>query len=507
MIKGILTLLLPILLCSGDIFAQIRFSSGFESGSLGEVKLIDSVLFSKRAGDTTLHISYQVNSRFDPFNPIDTALRPSARWYYFRMDGVKDKMVYLEIKNSEALRPFYSYDGVSFFRFTKSENPEKGLIAKRFEKDTVYISHFWPYTYSRHIMKLEEWSANKFVKREEIGRSSNNLPIDMLTVTDTIFSDENKKRVWIHGRSHPSEQPASWHLEALTDYILSDKPEAQDLRKNSIIYIVPFINPDGVYGGYSRSTSTGVNIEINWDRPDSMTMPEVKALKAALENVTSKKPLDILLNMHSQIANSASYWIHTAESTTERFLDRQLLLSALTMDDRRYYREEDEQFSAVASRYAEGWIWDRFGENTLAITFETPYTFYKENPEGEWVSVDNLKELAEDTFYAIYDYLMIPGERRVIIETERLKGRGWRVGERKERRYFGDDYHIDESGNGKAIFRLDNLTSGEYKVYNFKSNKWVEMDIVLQKRDGRFVYKAKSAQLEGEADAILLIKQ
>jgi hypothetical protein len=33
------------------------------------------------------------------------------------------------------------------------------------------------------------------------------------------------------------------------------------------------------------------------------------------------------------------------------------------------------------------------------------------------------------------------------------------------------------------------------------------MDTVLQKRDGRIEYKVNSAQLEGEVDAILLIKQ
>ena len=502
-----LFVLLPLLMCSGNLFSQILFSTEFESGSLGSAKMIDSVWFSPKNGDSTLYISYQIDSRFDPLNPIDTTLRPSARWYYFRMVGVKDKMVHLNIKNSEAIRPFYSYNGENFTRFTSGENPEKGHLVKKFKQDTVYISHFIPYTWSRHNEKLGEWSQKSFVVREEIGQSSLGLPIEMITITDPQSNNVNKKRIWIHGRSHPSEQPASWHLEALTDFIISDKAEASDLRKNSIIYIVPFINPDGVYGGYSRSTSTGVNIEINWDRPDSLTMPEVKALKSTLERITAQNPLDLLLNMHSQIANSASYWIHTGESTTEKFLNDQLLLSSLTMDDRRFYREEDQQFSAVASRYAEGWIWDRFKERTLAITFETPYTYYKENPYGAWVSPDNLKELAEDTFYSIYDYLMIPGENRIIIEPEKLRGKGWQRGDKKARTYFGENYYVDYSGNGRAIFKLNYLNEGEYKVYNYKSNRWVEMDSVVQRREGRFVYRVNSSTLGGEVDAILLVRK
>ncbi|MDD2491257.1 MAG: M14 family zinc carboxypeptidase [Bacteroidales bacterium] len=507
MTKRILIVLLPLFMSSGTLFSQILFSTGFESGSLGEATITDSVLFSTKRGDTTLYLSYQINSRFDPFNPIDTTLRPSARWYYFKMVGVKDKMVYLNIKNSEAIRPFFSYDGENFSRFTSSENPEKGLLVKRYERDTVYISHYIPYTWSRHKMKLDEWSLKPFVHREEIGKSTNGLPIEMITITDSEHSDINKKRIWIHGRSHPSEQPASWHLEALTDYILSERPEAVDLRKNSIIYIVPFINPDGVYGGYSRSSSTGVNIEINWDKPDSLTMPEIAALKFKMKELMDEKPFDLVLNMHSQIANSVTYWIHNAESTTERFLQKQLLLSALTMDDRRFYREADQSFSAVASRYVEGWIWDKYKEETLAITFETPYTYYKENPNEEWVSIENLAELAEDSFFAINDFLMIQGSYRFILEPERLKGTGWSERDDSSMTFFGESYFVDERENGRVVFKHDNLNKGVYKIYNYKSNRWEYMGRAIQRRDGRFVWRSNSSQFNGEVDAILLVKE
>lgn len=507
MLKKLIVLLLPTLLCSSNLFSQISFSSNFESGSFGEALLLDSLWFSTDKGDSTFYISYQVNSRFDPLNPVDTSLNPSARWYYFRMDGVKDKMVHIRIKNSEAIRPFYSYDGKEFDRFSYSENPEKGLIVKKFERDTVYISHFKPYTWSRHKEKLDEWSAKASVKRETIGKSTLGLPIEMLTITDTAQTNSIKKKIWIHGRSHPSEHPASWHLEALVDMILSDSEESQDLRKNSIIYLVPFINPDGVYGGYSRSSSTGVNLEVNWDTLDSLTMPEVKALKNKLEDVTSDRPLDLLLNMHSQIANSVTYWIHNAKSTTDKFLQRQLLLSALTMGERKFYREEDQSFSAIAPRYVEGWVWDKFKEATVAITFETPYTYYAENPNGIWVSIDNLKDLAKDSFYAIYDFLMIPGGKRVILEPYRFIGRGWKGYDDNSRTYFGENYRVNENQNGKVVFRHDNLKEGSYKIFNYRENRWIEIDSITQKKSGKFVWRAKSSIFKGEVDAILLIKQ
>jgi len=511
-------MLLLTFMCSGILFSQVRFDTSFESGSLDKVKVVDSVKFRISPNDSTALLSYEVLSRFDPKNPVDTSLAPSARWYYFRMTGTKGNTLYLNIRNSEAIRPFYSYDGIHFQRFTQEENPRRGLIIKRFNRDTVYVSHYIPYTFSRHISKLNEWKKLPFVTGEEIGRSSQGQPIDMITVTDSSVPDSFKRKIWIHGRSHPSEQPASWHLESMIDLIVSENPDAVEMRKKCIFYIVPFINPDGVTGGYSRSTSTGVNIEVNWDRPDSLTMPEVKALKAKMEQLTSDRPFDLLLNMHSQIANSVTYWIHTAKSTSESFLRRQILLSALTMGERKLYKPENQSFSDVGSRYAEGWIWNRFKDTTLAITFETPYTFYANNPGGEWVSPENLAELAKDSFYAVYDYLQIDGENRIILEPASLSGRRWNTVADNKLVYFGDNAAKSDNSRAKAKFSKQFLKKGEYSLYIWNAgpnsetfpedvNKWTKAGTVSQKRDGKFTWRARASHFNGIVDAIMLVKK
>lgn len=80
-------------------------------------------------------------------------------------------------------------------------------------------------------------------------------------------------------------------------------------------------------------------------------------------------------------------------------------------------------------------------------------------------------------------------------------------GDRKMRTFFSDNYYIDNKGNGKVIFELKNLDKGEYKVYNYRLNKWEEIGRFLNKKQGKFKYKVKSSLLGGEADAIMLQKQ
>ncbi len=516
--KRILTLLL--LICSSSfLFTQVKFSTNFDSGSIGNYRMIDSVWVKRTGGDSVLTLSFEVESRFDPLNPVDTTLRPSARWYYFRMEGVKGKQIYLNIKNSEVIRPFYSYDNVVFSRFDENENHFKGSVNKIFLEDTVYICHFVPYPYNRVKERIVAWSNLPFSEHEIIGESFEGLPIEMITITDKTIDNSLKKRVWIHGRSHPSESPSSWHLEAMIDEICADTPLAREIRKNTVFYVVPFINPDGVKGGFSRSTSTGVNIEINWDRPDSLTMPEVKVLKRTLERITAERPLDLLLNMHSQIANSVTYWIHDAESTTGKFLKDQLLLSSLTINYTPYYRSADQSFSAVAPRYCEGWIWNRFKERTIAITFETPYTYYNENRLGTWVSTDNLKELGKSTLLAVSDLLNIGGNQRVIVDSDsERRNRGWILSENVNNIFFGNSFLISGKDNARLKLKADGLQKGNYVLYKWitgpaaksfpeNTNRWERISNIRVKQSGRYNLRYKSALKDDKVDAFLFVKE
>ncbi len=517
MLLRIVSILLLNVFCSSFLFSQVRFSSDFESGSLGNVKRIDSSWISISPRDSIMALSYDIYSRFDPKNPVDTTLEPSARWYFFRIEGTKGKMILLNIHNSEAIRPFYSYDGLNFKRFDEGENYSKNRLCKIFNRDTVYICHFIPYTYSHLSEKIDQWKKSSFVKDEEIGKSHLNVPIHMLTITDGTIPDDNKKRIWIHGRAHPSEQPGSWHLESMIDQLTSGSIYAKSLLKQAVFYIVPIINPDGVIEGCSRSTSTGVNVEINWNREDSLTTPEVKVLKQRLTILTSNKPLDMFLNMHSQIANSVTYWVHTPESTSELTFKNLMLLCNLTINDNPYFTSRDLSFSGVAPRYAEGWMWDRFGDRTIAMTFETPYTYYNENKNGEWVSIANLSRMGMNSLYAISDYLNISTPDRILVSPKIRNRRAWEKYSGNKELFFGDNYFKTESGRASIKLTVPSLEKGNYRIYNWivgpvgkvspdGTNCWKEVGYLYQKRSGKAVWRAKSSQIGGVSDLILIKK-
>jgi hypothetical protein len=59
-------------------------------------------------------------------------------------------------------------------------------------------------------------------------------------------------RVVLNGGNHPNEHPACWVLHALIEFLVSDDPRAQELRRQAVFYVYPTVNPDGKWYLHSR---------------------------------------------------------------------------------------------------------------------------------------------------------------------------------------------------------------------------------------------------------------
>lgn len=122
-------------------------------------------------------------------------------------------------------------------------------VSKRFERDTVYLAYYQPYTYTYMENRIAQWASHDWVS------------------VDT---------------------------------------------------------PDGVANGLSRSNITGVNQEINFARSEDSTVVEVRAIKKVISDLSKERPFDVALNLHSQVANHASYWL---DSLNLRDFGRRLLMA------------------------------------------------------------------------------------------------------------------------------------------------------------------------------------
>lgn len=506
--------------------AQVTFSSNFEGGSIGAVELLDSARICVSPGDTVEHLSYLVNGRFDPDNPVDTTLDASASWLYFRMTGMKGKQIYLTFQDNGTHRSMYSYDNVNWSRLPFHEASRRG-IDKRYDCDTMFVALYVPYTYSYLQKRLGEWSSREGTTLDTIGYSHEHRPLQMLHITDTSIADSLKARIWIHGRQHPAESPGSWFLDGLIDKLTADTPEGQSLRRQIDAYILPFTNPDGVADGLSRSNATGVNQEINFGRSIDSTCVEVRAIKAMFEKLTKERPIDVMINSHSQYADYATFWMHKGSSTSRDYLRRQWVLTGLTCSFNEYIKPTDMLFSAPAPRYPEGWFWNNSNGRTLALTIETPYTCFSRNLDGPWATNEILRSLGERAIQAVAEYLELSTPKRIIIETPENMNLSWFLINSDKNTYMGENGWVAQKKGAKVTYSLKHLTEGNYKVYRYIPGKniepsgrkdnlfdtdpgvhgWVFECEHIQKEDGRFKYVYYAKDKGDFADAILLIAE
>ena len=433
---------LPFLFFPFLISAQIQFDDNFESGNIKDVKQIDSTHF-------------EVTTRKDN----------GGRWFYFRISGVKNKKVGVTVTTSDVTRPMYSYDNETFVRFTREEAPYVNYFEKKFEKDTVYVAYYTPYTFTYLQKRIAEWRQNPYViSVDTIGYGEKGLPLQDIVLTDPFAPSSEKLQVWIHARTHPGETPGSFQFDGILQTLLSDDPVIEYYRQKIIFHLIPFVNPEGVYYGFSRTNPEYVDLERQWATDDSTVAPEVLALRNHMKEVNKFKLISVFQNIHSQASDRCTFWIHTASSTSDRYYRIEHQFANLATSDIPYFVQDDYSYSNLKDYFPEGFIWNNYGDKVLALTYETPYDYYS---DGEEVTNENLYEIGRRDVYAIGEFLKLSHPKRIILDNEAAVVTGEWQRDTSGIEFFGDYFLTSAAGNGenKIVYSTGNIQKGKYDIY------------------------------------------
>ncbi len=412
--------------CSSDSpDTSMSISSNFESGSIGWVEERDWQ-------------NWDIYLKDDNDND---ELRDSYRnWWYIRLDGVyPGHRVTLTLKNRGwryYYIPVYSYDQITWHRFTESEvtisdGCEEGLeecileiSTSRFIHTRVYVARFYPYT----TQNLEEYFTgiedSPYVTISSLGKSSGyGADIPIIKVEDPDVDDNEKRAVWMHARSHPAETGSSFLVEGAINQLLEDLASNLESARTLVFYIAPMHCVDGVIEGNYRTDLYSRNLEIEWilDDDQYLYISENSAREnrllnqqmAELVNNTSYREDLIALNLHSSNSppdTPAFSYPHFGDdpevySIVEISLwEKSLSFIGLINDyyDGRFSPPPEEGGGGFLNySFPEAWWWRNMADDSLAITIETVYS---KAGFDHWITPDDIRELGESITLAIYDY-------------------------------------------------------------------------------------------------------
>ena len=77
-------------------------------------------------------------------------------------------------------------------------------------------------------------------------------------------------------------------VHGVIDYLLSDDPEAVEIRDKFIIKVIPMLNPDGVIHGNYRVSLLGVDLNRRWKKPSKFLHPTIYYTKSLIKYFNDK---------------------------------------------------------------------------------------------------------------------------------------------------------------------------------------------------------------------------
>lgn len=284
--------------CKNEILLEngIIISNNFEGARLNGACLSNDTL-----------ISVLITAENIPIN--------MSPWYAYKIWAEEETEIWIEMAygNDGYHRyfPKLSYDGTNWENLD-SINYRESIVKRKNEKgeeEEIIESIYMKLKLSSDTLMIsaQEIMTNKhnaeweyklleldFVEREQIGVSINNQAINALK----IGSGQTSKIIAVLSRQHPPEVTGHIAMQSFIETVCSDSKLAKKFRKRYDVYLIPFVNPDGVVNGHWRHNAGGVDLNRDWQ---NFNQPETKAIRDYFHYQTDslEKQLKYFIDFHS----------------------------------------------------------------------------------------------------------------------------------------------------------------------------------------------------------------
>lgn len=223
------------------------------------------------------------------------------QWFYFRLQGAAYTPCQLHFENAhqssypegwEDYQAVASYDRQNWFRVPTHYEQGELIISHTPLANSIYYAYFEPYSNEQHLNLLGEAQGSGLCQIDDLGNTLQGRDINLLTIGNQAESD---LKIWIIARQHPGETMAEWFIEGLLARLLDHQDAtARVLLDKATFYIIPNMNPDGVFLGNLRTNAAGANLNREWLNPSLNKSPEVYYVRQKMHETG----VDLFLDIH-----------------------------------------------------------------------------------------------------------------------------------------------------------------------------------------------------------------
>lgn len=313
-------------------FEGLEISSDFDSGNLAKAEMFEENWYHLWTGPDGLGTGGENSCR---------------TWFHFKVSTSSGSLLKFTIKNlnlqgklfRDGMKPVFKSGQSAWERipsevstFQNNGNFEV-TFDYTFTNSETFFAFTYPWSFSDHLNLISEISLicqtnSLYFSSENMINSLENRPCHILTITSclgitekteknfpSLFPDKqprsklftNKKFVFISARVHPGEIPSSHVLNGFLKFITSNDQRALILRDLFIFKVVPILNPDGVYRGYYRTDTKGINLNRFYSAPVLAEHPTIYATKELFSYYHNLNEIVLYVDLHGHASKKGCF--------------------------------------------------------------------------------------------------------------------------------------------------------------------------------------------------------
>ncbi len=186
--------------------------------------------------------------------------------------------------------PAISEDGGRTWQWMGTENVDGSRFYFDFSQvgQRIRFAVTIPYVQSNLDGFLEQYAANPHLKSSVLTESRHGRDVELLQIGKPR---SGVKAVLVTARHHAAETMASYVLEGFLQEALSDNTAGEQFRAGYVLYVVPFVDKDGVEEGDQGKNRKPY--DHNRDYGPRSIYPEVQAIKDLERQVGFRFALDL----------------------------------------------------------------------------------------------------------------------------------------------------------------------------------------------------------------------
>jgi hypothetical protein len=349
--------------------------------------------------------------------PSPHADRGWVCWWYIKLKGIEPgETITLDVGEGVWATPdsaTFSIDGQHWLRTPAGKRDGKRITySVKVDAREAWLAWGPPFV-PADAERLVADAAKKcpHAAAFELCRTREDRTVPALRVSQPGTPDKERFGIWIEARQHAWESGSSWVARGFTEWLVSEDPRAETLRKKSLITIVPIMDIDNVAIGAGGKDQKPQDHNRDWT--DEPYHKSVAAAQREIVRWNESGNFDLFIDLHNPGPGDKLpfYFVSPREMLSDLGKDnltsfiaanRLEMTGPLKFDEK--LRESGANYDKNWQAISKNWVAKHTRDHVVSLTLETAWN----TPES---TTENYLRVGKEMGLAVERYLQTARRR------------------------------------------------------------------------------------------------